>query len=76
MFKYTKSLASQRFLKASLLLAIFSSCNSADTSTTKDSTALKEENKEIGFVSLFDGKTLEGWDCDTAFQLVNTGGNN
>src|SRR5256885_945532 len=32
-----------------------------------------EDKKEAGFVSIFDGKTLDGWDGDTKFWSVKDG---
>ena len=55
------------------LCTVFSSCNSADTVTAKEDTVAKEVKQEDGFVSLFDGKTLNGWEGDTAYWRVENG---
>lgn len=31
------------------------------------------QQKKHGFVSIFDGKTLKGWECDTALWRVENG---
>jgi len=60
-------------LSASCFLTIISSCNSTDTTATKEDTVAKEPVKEEGFVSIFDGKTLNGWEGDTAYWKVENG---
>jgi len=44
--------------------------STSDSATKADSTAV---NKEEGFVQMFDGKTLTGWDADTAHWRVENG---
>ena len=55
------------------LLTVTSSCNSADTTVNKEDSIAKEPVTEEGFVSIFDGKTLNGWEGDTAFWRVENG---
>ncbi|MCW3119938.1 MAG: glycosyl hydrolase, partial [Chitinophagaceae bacterium] len=74
MYNHSKSLLNLCAVSAALsLVTVFSSCNSVDTTATKTDTLTREENKEEGFVSLFDGKTLNGCDGDTAFWRVEYG---
>jgi len=50
-------------------ISIFGSCNSSSGSEAKKSDTVQTED---GFVNLFDGKTLNGWEGDTAvWKMVN-----
>lgn len=50
-------------------LCIFGSCNSSSEPASQKNDAVQNED---GFVNLFDGKTLDGWEGDTAvWKMVN-----
>lgn len=70
MIRYRKTIPAFAF--AVLLL---SSCgeNTPTESTSSNTTTDSAVNKEEGFVSIFDGKTLTGWDADTAYWRVKDG---
>lgn len=65
----TKS--SFRFLQYAviLLIVIISSCNAQSTSGQQEVSSADEE----GFVRIFDGETLEGWDGDPDYWRVENG---
>ena len=58
-------------------MVVLQSCGEPGTSestTTETKTATDSSaNKEEGFVQMFDGKTLTGWDADTAYWRVENG---
>jgi Domain of Unknown Function (DUF1080) len=70
MYKRFKSLVSLLSVFGLLLLLFFNSCNSSrSTQEGKNSTKVDKE----GFVELFDGKTLNGWEGDMACWRVENG---
>jgi hypothetical protein len=54
-------------------LALFTGCGSPDTTTPAEDSVVAQENTGDGFVSMFDGKTLQGWDGDTAYWRAENG---
>jgi len=65
MLMYHQFQLSKRLLSlcAIFTLSVFGSCNSSSGSAAQKDDAVQTEG---GFVSLFDGKTLNGWEGDTA----------
>lgn len=57
-----------KFLSAGLILSLF-----ITTGLTTSCTAQKKKNSKSGFVSIFDGKTLKGWDGDPTYWRVEDG---
>jgi hypothetical protein len=71
MYQYFKQ--SMRFvcLCAIASLFLFESCNSSSATAAQEEKPAK--NEEDGFVNLFDGKTLNGWEGDTAVWRMENG---
>ena len=65
---FATKLCVPRWALAALALAIFTSSATAEEKARKSS-------KEDGFVSIFDGKTLENWDGNPDFWTVKDGAN-
>ena len=60
-------------LQLLLLLPAFFSANSPTLSAKSVKPAAKADNDEAGFVSIFDGKTLNGWEGKKKFFRVENG---
>lgn len=70
MSNYIKSIASV------LTIALLQSCGGGESKGSTDNiTPVTDSavNKEEGFVQMFDGKTMNGWDADTAYWRVENG---
>jgi hypothetical protein len=65
-----------KFVAFSVALSLFAGCSPSekeadDTATAEQSEKVDSDNE--GFVSIFDGKSLEGWEGDTAYWSVADG---
>jgi hypothetical protein len=71
MYKQVKSFWNLGSISMLLACLIFSSCQSSDTH--QDDQAKVATTDSAGFVSIFDGTTLTGWEGDTAVWHVEDG---
>ncbi|MEX2511508.1 MAG: DUF1080 domain-containing protein [Cyclobacteriaceae bacterium] len=60
-------------LTAGMLSASLISCSSGNENQEDESNITVEETENDGFVSIFDGETLEGWDGDPTYWRVENG---
>src|SRR5699024_10755782 len=58
---------------AILYLPVFGCHSSGSKAKDADTSVQKEAEKPDGFVSIFDGKTLDGWKGDTSYWHVKDG---
>lgn len=70
MYDYFKQSMRLVILCAITSLFIFESCNSSSANAAKEE---KPVTSEDGFANLFDGKTLNGWEGDTAVWKMENG---
>ena len=73
MVYYSKDV-SRKFILALMFLVIMSGCEqrNSDNGVPEDTKA-PEQKDEKGFVQIFDGKTLNNWEGDTAYWSVSNG---
>lgn len=70
MYQYFKQSMRLLCLCTIASLFLFESCNSSSATASKEEKPAKSED---GFVDLFDGKTLNGWEGDTAVWRMEKG---
>ena len=73
MYKNVKFFRNLCPIVISLACLLFSSCQSSETHSGDGDQAKVATQDSAGFVSIFDGKTLTGWEGDTAVWHVEDG---
>ncbi len=71
MYKNVKNIRNLCFIAMLPACLVISSCQSSETDNADQAKAAKEDS--TGFISIFDGKTLTGWEGDTAVWHVDDG---